>query len=342
MRKHWHVERGAFRAKGSRWKKFDAHSTNQLWRGIGPSGEWLLKWYRYPDEGIHPEPEVAHFLCSQGYEHVPEFGARLDEQREGASITRAFIQRWVAGTSAWDHTVKTLSAGVVDVEYAKDLGHCVGELHTVLASGVEGTPFSAKPWDAPAQQRWIERLTGGIAQWIAALEGERPASVPEQTWNQLRRAWVACENGWKGRVDGLAELSFSGVQSRVHGDLHLGQALERQADGERHFYFVDFEGEPTRPLAERRLLDTPLRDAAGMWRSFAYAAALSGASDEAQDVLQEAFLAAWVHAAPALGSNWRCCLDVLAWEKTIYEALYELRHRPDWLWIPLRGLDAWR
>ena len=342
MRKHWHVVRGAFQAKGARWKKFDAHSTNQLWHGIGPSGEWLLKWYRYPETGVHPEPEVAYFLRSQGYEYVPEFGARLDEQREGSWVTRAFVQRWVTGTSAWDHTVKALSAGVVDVEYASDLGRCVGELHAVLATGAAGTPFSAVAWDASAQQRWIGRLTGGIAQWIAALEGERPSSVPEETWNQLRRDWVAGENGWKARVERLAGLSFIGVQSRVHGDLHLGQALERQANAGRHFYFVDFEGEPTRPLAERRLSDTPLRDAAGMWRSFAYAAALSGASDEAQNVLQEAFLAGWVRAAPAIGSNWRSCLDGLAWEKTIYEALYELRHRPDWLWIPLRGLDAWR
>lgn len=342
MRADWHVERGAFRARGTRWRRHDGHSTNQLWRGDGPSGEWLLKWYRYPETGIHPEPEVAQFLRSQGYGDAPEFGARLDQRRGKARITRAFVQRWVEGASAWDYTVEALRTGVVDEGYARDLGRCVGELHAVLGSGAVGTPFAAMAWDAVAQQRWIGRLIGGIEQWISALGGERPFAVPEETWSELRRDWVTGENGWRGRVEQLARLSLSGVQCRVHGDLHLGQALERKEDGVRRFYFVDFEGEPTRPLAERRLLDTPLRDAAGMLRSFAYAVALSGASDGAQQTLQEAFLDAWTRSAPILGSAWRSCLDGLAWEKTIYEALYEMRHRPDWLWIPLRGLASWR
>ncbi|MEI6871690.1 MAG: hypothetical protein WCL08_05350 [Verrucomicrobiota bacterium] len=338
-RNRWHVERGAFCVRGMQWDAFDGHSTNQLWRGTGPSGEWLLKWYRYPQAGVHPEPEVAQFLRAKGYEGVPEFGARLDVYRDGEWNTRAFIQRWVSGTSGWDRILAMFRLGENGTSYARDLGRCVGKLHAALGSGAKETAFETIPWDAAAQQRWLERLNRGIQHWIAALQEDKPEAVPDETWMRLRGSWVDGGNGWEKQVAQLAQLRLVGAQSRIPGDLHLGQVLEQEA-GARRFWFVDFEGEPTRSTAERRLKDTPLRDAAGMWRSFAYAAALSGASTEAQIGMQEAFLEGWCSGMPSLGSEWRQCLEGLAWEKAVYEALYELRHRPGWLWIPLRALET--
>jgi trehalose synthase-fused probable maltokinase len=351
-RKRWHVERGAFRARGTRWTPFDAGSTNQLWRGEGASGEWLLKWYRYPQPGIQPEPEVAQFLRQQGYDGVPEFGARLDEQVEGvdgfavesansAWITRAFVQRWEAGRSVWDWMLERLRAHQPDYSYARALGQRVGELHTALASGSPGTAFQSFAWDVVSHRRWVARLRNGVAQWVAALDEKRPEAVSESAWWQLRRDCVDGENGWKQRLENLVKLQLNGVQSRIHGDLHLGQILQRTSRcGGYGFCFVDFEGEPMRPLAERRLLDTPLRDVAGMCRSFAYAAATVNASESMQYALQEEFIQGWSGAAPACGGDWRRILDGLIWEKAVYEALYELGHRPDWLWIPLKALGV--
>ncbi|NBV84875.1 MAG: hypothetical protein EBS01_01110 [Verrucomicrobia bacterium] len=340
-RSRWHLERGAFRVRGTQWTAFEGHSTNRLWRGAGPSGEWLLKWYRYPHAGVHPEPEVAQFLRAEGYDGVPEFGARLDAFLGEGWTTRAFVQRWISGTSAWDRILAMFRSGECETSYARDLGLSVGKLHATLGSGARDTPFEAIPWDAAAQQRGLERLKQGVQQWLAALQGDKPAAVAAEIWMQLRRAWVDGGNGWREKVGQLEKLQLDGVQSRIHGDLHLGQVLEQDPDAQgRRFWFVDFEGEPTRPLAERRLRDTPLRDAAGMWRSFAYAAAMSGATMEAQTQMQEAFLEGWCSGMPSMGGQWRAFLEGLTWEKALYEALYELRHRPDWLWIPLRALQA--
>jgi predicted trehalose synthase len=127
--------------------------------------------------------------------------------------------------------------------------------------------------------------------------------------------------------------------SRIHGDLHLGQILQAATTaGVPEWWVVDFEGEPLRLLEERRAPDLPLRDVAGMWRSFEYAAATAGVSSESALPLQAAFLEGWRERMPVPGGDWRALLDALVWEKSVYEALYEIEHRPGWLWIPLRAL----
>jgi maltokinase len=125
----------------------------------------------------------------------------------------------------------------------------------------------------------------------------------------------------------------------VHGDLHLGQILQTgRGVSESHWWVVDFEGEPLRPLEERRAPDLPLRDVAGMWRSFEYAVATAGVAPERARPLQEAFLEGWIERMSLPQDGWKGLLEGLVWEKAIYEALYEIEHRPGWLWIPLRAL----
>ncbi|WP_395640971.1 phosphotransferase, partial [Pseudolysinimonas sp.] len=125
---------------------------------------------------------------------------------------------------------------------------------------------------------------------------------------------------------------------RVHGDLHLGQVLAVPHGGWR---LVDFEGEPMRPMEERALPDVPLRDVAGMLRSFDYASAVGGGPDAAGWAAESraAFVAAYAESAPSP------VLDVdllraLVLDKAVYESVYEARNRPDWLPIPLAGIDA--
>jgi maltose alpha-D-glucosyltransferase/alpha-amylase len=138
----------------------------------------------------------------------------------------------------------------------------------------------------------------------------------------------------------------AGVNARTHGDYHLGQVLRSAA---QRFLIIDFEGEPARPLAARRARSSPLRDVAGMLRSFAYAAAT--AHDEARGVAWEraardAFLRGYLTAAhdgqalfPRARENTDRLVALFEVEKVFYELQYELDHRPDWAWIPLRGLS---
>jgi predicted trehalose synthase len=101
---------------------------------------------------------------------------------------------------------------------------------------------------------------------------------------------------------------------------------------------VDFEGEPLRALEERRLKESPLRDVAGMWRSWAYAGVVGGGAREAVCRMQESFLEGWQESMDLPGGDWRGFLEGLIWEKAIYEVLYEIQQRPHWLEVPLAAL----
>ena len=337
----WRVERGAFRPRGVRWEPFAPGSTNRLWRGSGPSGDWLLKWYKYPRAGVHPEPEVGRFLGERGFPGVPEFGARLDKAGAGGFETVAYIQRWVSGRAAWDVAVDALREGASLRTWATGLGRRVGALHSALASedGVAGAAFGVVPYSARSHERWVERVAGVGERLVAALRSEPPKEVPAEAWEKAHSVWLGGEARWRERVESLRSLRVPGSCSRVHGDLHLGQILQTGAgDSNRQWWVLDFEGEPLRPLEDRRAPDLPLRDVAGMWRSFEYAAATAGVAPERARPLQQAFLEGWSERMSLPAADWTGLLEGLVWEKAIYETLYELEHRPQWLWIPLQAL----
>ena len=124
---------------------------------------------------------------------------------------------------------------------------------------------------------------------------------------------------------------------RIHGDFHLGQAL---LVPERGWVLVDFEGEPLRPMDERDRPDVPLRDVAGMLRSFDYAAGSTpGVSSEWSASAREAFLDGYVATSGADLEAFLPLLNAFELDKAVYEAVYEARNRPGWLAIPLRGID---
>lgn len=337
----WRVERGAFRPRGTRWEPFVPGSTNRLWRGGGPSGEWLFKWYKYPRAGVHPEPEVGRFLRDQGFLGVPEFGLRLDRAGADGWQTVAYIQRWVGGRATWDVAVEALRVGECLRQWAVGLGRLVGALHAALASAREGGEgaFVPVPYSVGLHEVWVKRVGDVCERLATALRGERPEGAPVSVWGEARSLWLEEEAHWRERVASLRALRVSAMCSRVHGDLHLGQILQTATTGSGpEWWVVDFEGEPLRSLEERRAPDLPLRDVAGMWRSFEYAAATAGVAAERALPLQEAFLEGWIERMPLPGGDWTELLSALVWEKSIYEALYEIENRPGWLWIPLRTL----
>lgn len=338
------VTRGAFRPRGVRWRPFvveNTGSTNRLWLGNGPCGDWLLKWYRYPKAGTHPESEISEFLRDQNFQGVAEFGGRLDSQSDEGWTTVAFVQRWLEGRSMWARTVEVMRSGSRHLGLGRELGRSVGRLHQALGSGAVDSSFTKEPWTSSSQKAWLGRISG-------CLERLRDAclhSISSDSGNAAARDSIqlclSSMDQWRDRIQRLSTLKVTGEMSRVHGDLHLGQVLERkEARHKEQFAFVDFEGEPMRSIAERRRKDLPLRDVAGMFRSFAYAAAVAEVPVQIAEQWSAEFLEGWREHMSLPAGEWEGLLEGLVWEKALYEAEYELAHRPDWLWIPLSVLSG--
>lgn len=338
------VIRGTFLPRGVKWRPFAVEgtaSTNRLWRGSGPSGEWLLKWYRYPSVGVHPEPEVAEFLTAQRFDGAAAFGARLDASGDDGSRTVAFIQSWLEGSSVWEDTVSAMLSGDSKKVFAADLGRTVGRLHHALGSGAKDSSFNSERWSETSQNNCMERISQSVASLEAAFDEAPPESLAAGSWRDARNICHGALSGWQRMLRTISELNVGGQITRIHGDLHLGQFLERRGySGSNRFAVVDFEGEPMRSNSERRVKDSPLRDVAGMFRSFAYSAAVAGKPKDVAEHWSAEFLSGWLEEAPQPSGEWEKLLSILIWEKAIYEALYELNHRPDWLWIPLRALEG--
>jgi len=208
------------------------------------------------------------------------------------------------------------------------LGEVTGRLHQALAGGADHPDFAPEPI-----------TDADLRAWDAAVR------------DQVERAHTALGDSRGGlRVPDLIEAlaGLRGVQkTRHHGDLHFGQTL-RRADGD--WMIIDFEGEPLRPLAERRRKHTPLRDVAGIVRSLAYAAASAQPAggeawlDRWQRDAVDAFLSGYravtigARFTPANETAFRRALAVFEIEKAAYEIVYEANNRPDWIAIPRRGL----
>jgi trehalose synthase-fused probable maltokinase len=209
----------------------------------------------------------------------------------------------------------------------RDLGARVGELHVALAAD-DDPAFAPEPIRREDLQRWSRTVQAEL---------DATALLAAEALPQL----AARTGALRARVERLAEAAPSGVRLRQHGDLHLGQVL--RSDGQ--WLIFDFEGEPARPLAERREKHAPYKDVAGMLRSFAYAAATAekrGVRVDVRGPVESAFLDGYRSCASGLlPTDERTAgtlLDALEMEKLLYELRYELGHRPDWVDIPARDL----
>ncbi len=290
---------------------------------------FILKIVRKLDEGRSAELEMGEFLTRHGYASAPAvLGAIEIERGAGEPATVGIVHRFLENQGdAWASTLADLARSPDPAAFrarAELLGRRVGEMHVVLAGGTDEA-FAPVRIDAAARARLAKRVeedARGASKWLDAALVEKVAA----------------------RAAAFAKLGADPIAMRVHGDLHLGQILVRGDD----YVIIDFEGEPARPLAERKAKRSPLADVAGMVRSFDYAAATALRKTDAaaarawsRDV-SSAFLAAWRSATraalPMDNATFSATLDVHLLEKCLYEIAYEANNRPDWLDIPRDGL----
>jgi maltose alpha-D-glucosyltransferase/alpha-amylase len=243
------------------------------------------------------------------------------------------------------------------LDLARLLGVRTGELHTVLASERRDPAFAPEPF-SEHYQRSVYQSIHAMARQSMRLLGRRVddlAAVAAEDARFLLENHELIDD----RLRGLMGRKFGGMRIRVHGDFHAGQVLHTGRD----LVIIDFEGEPARPLSERRLKRSALRDVAGMIRSFHYAAYGSllhsnlgpNIRDEDAETLDPWIRAwyRWVSAAylrgyreatagadflPTDEDEWAILLDAMLFHKAFYELGYELNNRPDWVGIPLRGI----
>jgi trehalose synthase-fused probable maltokinase len=303
----------------------------------------ILKLFRRLQYGPNPDVEIGWFLTEHTHFRgtPPVAGSLSYVTPDGCEASLALLQRFERNRGdAWTTTLERLravldgAASAPSFEAVRRLGATTAELHRALGSS------SSDPAFAP------ETVTRtDVEQWLSTIEQEvRIAAAALQ-----RHGTDVDMSRLRTRAEGIRELERA-VKTRHHGDYHLGQVLERD-DGS--FVIIDFEGEPSRPLAQRREKRSPLRDVAGMLRSLDYARTAALRSGDASDRVRasrangwytsarEAFLDAYLPGArKLLPTEVAPALDALELEKAAYEVLYELNNRPDWLPIPLAAFSA--
>lgn len=371
----------------------DAEQTNS---SVLFGDRYVGKVVRKIDPGESADLELGRFLTEVGYEHTPALIGFIDVRRAGEDpSTVGLLHAYVANEGdAWAHALTVLDAWLAaaarapstprppsapspprlssgdllsrasvplphDVakaigpyaELVHRLGRRVGEMHVALASRPDDAVFAPEPLDRSALETIVAAARADLGRVLDAL-GARGDALPDAARSSLAAVRTRARS-LDARLTDAAHLSEAGVKIRVHGDLHLGQVLFTGAD----FALIDFEGEPARPLAERKAKRSPLVDVAGMLRSFHYASvsalrtqpaasrqALSAWASLWHHAVSATFLRGWLAAVegsavvPRDPTATRTLLDLFLLEKGIYEAGYEMNNRPDWIDIPLEGL----
>ena len=300
----------------------------------------LLKIYRRIELGVNPDVEVSEFLSSRvGFERSPRVAGWFEhESSKGIASLGLFCEFLPQATDGWVHAL-TLAGDTNRrqewLDYARSLGELTADLHRALASRSE-PPFA--PETVTEEHVGVLRERAEAALECASRPSmDLPAFVLDRLPYLLKR-----ESDGRGAGTG-------GRRIRVHGDFHLGQIV--LSDG--RLYVVDFEGEPLRSMDERRAKDSPLRDVAGMLRSFHYAISVAGQSDAATELAnlnatREHFLHAYHRgiegATPALVPGEPTStqlLELLELEKALYEYVYETRYRPGMREVPRSFLSRY-
>jgi predicted trehalose synthase len=286
----------------------------------------ILKHFRRLAAGVNPDVEITRFLTERtDFRHTPRLLGSLEYRDAEGVWALAMLQELVGDArDGWRWLLDRVSAGDPALTALARLGRRTAELHHALAANPGDPAFAPEPITPADVAAWTEGVQRQLDAARAALGGRLPDGVP-------------------ARVDGSGLGGLVGVvKLRHHGDFHLGQTLVLR-DGD-DWALIDFEGEPLRPLAERRRKHTPLRDVAGLLRSLGYAAASvtapAGWEDDARRAFVEGYREA-AGAAPFVPGSERAftrALAVLEVEKAAYEVVYEANNRPDWVAIPVRGL----
>ncbi len=339
----------------------------------------VLKMYRRLQPGVHPEAEMSRFLVERaGFANTPPPLATIEltpagdeSQATALGILFGFVRNQGDGwTKALDYLSRHLDDALVstgeregdmpdpDIFFlmlARQLGIRTAEMHRALAErGGDDPDFAPEPIDRDDIAEWRRELAADTREALANLERRRSA-LPDNALD-LADQLLAVRDQLFEQIECLIPDEIVAAKTRLHGDFHLGQVIVVQND----LFIIDFEGEPARPLAQRRTKASPLRDVAGMIRSFDYAAEAAVRHLAAARPAAEARLAqlaeAWRHRAvegfraayhlkmrgcasyPASKRQVRDMLAFFILEKAVYEVSYELANRPSWVGIPLRGI----
>ncbi|WP_042444212.1 malto-oligosyltrehalose trehalohydrolase [Azospirillum sp. B510] len=333
----------------------------------------ILKGLRKLEPGIHPELEVGRFLTEVArFPNTPALLGWVERANSSGSTTLCVLQELIPeATDGWSHVTGHLTGRVARFEdgdaaksadsgsvgFLRLLGRRTAELHRALAIPGGGDAFTPEPATPERLKEWA----GGVRTLAKRVLERLSAAAPrlDPAIAAPAAALAASEAAVMAQIDALVPAEAGLSAMRLHGDYHLGQVLVSRGDVQ----IVDFEGEPMRPLAERRAKHCVLRDVAGMLRSVAYAAAmardaipadLDGPSRDAR----MAWLSWWEGAASAAFlDGYRdaigdcpgfprdpqaaaTLLKLFLLEKALYEVGYELANRPDWVAIPLAGITA--
>jgi maltose alpha-D-glucosyltransferase / alpha-amylase len=355
----------------------------------------MLKVFRRLEEGINPDLEIGQVLTEAGFEGVPAMAGWLAYRGAGEPAAVGLLQQYVTNQGdAWQYSLDQVGAfyersaasedaapeAAVDVaslfeaaaaeppeevrgltapylDSAWQLGARTAELHAALAARTDNPAFAPEPFNPFYQRALFQNMRNQVSDALALLAA-RLDTLPAELRADARMA-VELRTEILGRLRRLLSQPIDASRIRVHGDYHLGQVLWTGRD----FVIIDFEGEPGRPLSERRHKRSALVDVAGMLRSFHYAAFGTLLSERVGDAIRPedvprlepwgrfwyrwaavTFLRGYLHAAqgqvflPAAEPAAAGLLEAAMINKVSYELAYELNNRPDWLAIPLRGL----
>jgi trehalose synthase-fused probable maltokinase len=347
----------------------------------------ILKFFRRLEEGVNPDLEMCGFLTEKAhYQHTPQLLGALEYRgARGLGMTQGILQGFVPNQGdAWQYTMKSISNFYNEVgkssaegavaESQNDpvraliapflesvglLARRTAELHLALASTAAAAEpdFAAEPFDDKFQRSFEDallELTNRVFRQLRQAQDRLPENAKPKVEKVL---------GSEPQIIDRFHAALSGpiraVRTRIHGDYHLGQVLYTGAD----FVIIDFEGEPARPLSQRRLKRSPLQDVAGMLRSFHYAAhapllastgsvnvdngkrkKLNGWPEVWAKWVSERYLDEYLKTArgveflPPSREEIIALLQLHVLEKAVYELGYELNNRPEWVAIPLEGI----
>lgn len=357
---------------------------------------FILKIFRQLEWGTNPEMEMVQFLSKHKFKNMPSFAGSIDF-REGkkSPVTICLLLGYITHQNdAWDYTLDSLSqyfegalsnglakekiplrkGSMLDAaleeptELAKDLmgtylasvgrlGEITAQLHRVLASQPDDKLFGVVPFDPHYQRSLYQSIRGLASRTLKALK--RSLDGLPKTDKKLATRVLGQEKKINQVLDELLEDDIEAIRIRCHGDYHLGQILHTGKD----FFVIDFEGEPSRHWSARKLKRSPLKDVAGMLRSFHYAIYATLGSDRTKDLKtreNQSALEKWARywyqwvsgkfldayqqedkdgiLLPKNKRQREGLLGALLLEKCIYEIMFELEHRPYWVRIPLQGI----
>lgn len=313
--------------------------------GIRFGHQYFMKVQRQWVAGLQPDEELGRELSKRGSRLTIPLLAGLHYHHDGESATVATLAPYtVSQGNGWDWLQTQLSQATVKPEQSstklmepiRKLAQRTAELHRLLGQPSTEPAFAPEPFESNDLQTLKQRVLDRWERTTTFLMQNRDVLKHEST---LMDDWFALGR-WQTR--GVGQLLQPCWTQRIHGDYHLGQTLRVAED----WVIMDFEGEPLRPLAERRAKDLPLRDVAGLLRSLDYARAVASQQyplhqqtlHQLGEQLQAVFLESYIaHSDAATRENIALLLPWYLLEKALYEVEYEVRSRPSWVGIPLRG-----